>query len=131
MKKISRWKYIQKMIYKKFDIVMSDEYSFKLQRFLLDKCEAYDKNIGYCGRGNTKTNKSLAQRLVPDFKSKNKSCFIHDNLYNAIKYDLITKELADDIFYCSMLYEAGYNPFKRLDSYLYYIAVKDFVKEIE
>ena len=112
-----RKKYIQKKM------KWSDIYTNKVFDFLL-KGELFNVNTGYCGRGNDNCKQeTISSFLVPDFKSKNFSCFVHDQLYNAIEINLISKELADKFFLYSMLFDAGYNPFKRISSHLYYRSV--------
>ena len=102
----------------------SQEYSHKIQIFLLEQTP-YNPEIGYCGRGNSACRReSLSSKLVPDFKSKNFSCYAHDHLYTAYKEKLISKEDADLWFYFSMLYDAGWNPLKRFSAWWYYQAVK-------
>lgn len=113
-----RESYIQKKM--KF----STTYMHKMYVFLMEQ-SPYNKKIGYCGRGNSACIKeSLSSKLVPDFKSKNFSCWLHDTLYTWVEMQQISKELADKVFYYSMLYDAGYNPFKRLTALIYYNSVK-------
>ena len=113
----------EKYLMKKLD--WSPEYMHKVYVYLLEQ-KPFNKSVGYCGRGNSAAkNECLSSKAVPDFKSKNFSCKCHDDLYNAIKikHPLITKDLADKFFLYSMYFDAGYNPFKRVSSWLYYKSV--------
>ena len=109
--------------YMKKKLGWSETYWQKIYVYLLEQ-SPYNPKIGYCGRGNSACkNESVSSKLVPDFKSKNISCYFHDLLYEAVKINLITKDLADKFFKYSMYFDAGWNPFKRLSAYMYYTAV--------
>ena len=111
------WKYIQKKMKSKFNITISDEYVTTLTIELLYKPN-FKEDCLYCGRGDSTKGLSLSLALVPEtFKE---SCWLHDNLYSLIKHNIIDKDIADKIFYCSMLEEAGWNIFKRIMAKVYY-----------
>ncbi len=109
-------------------------YSHKIFIFLLENERPFIYNVGYCGEGDSACLKeSLSSKLVPDFKSKNRSCWSHDRLGDGVKgiikgnkkEYIISKEHADKYFYYSMLYDAGWNPVKRLTAFIYYQSVKN------
>ena len=64
----------------------STVYSHKIFIFLLENERPYKNNVGYCGEGDSACLKeSLSSKLVPDFRSKNRSCWSHDRLGDGVK----------------------------------------------
>lgn len=116
----------EKYILKKFNSrKWSIEYMHKVKVYLLE-AKPYNQNIGYCGKGNDSCKReSVSSFLVPDFKSKNFSCWAHDTLWNAVKDKLMNTKDVHLFFYYSMLFDAGWNPIKRASAYIYYKSVKN------
>lgn len=121
-----RFNYIIKKMHSKEHLLLSPKYIDTIKNFIVNNKIQYNENCDFCGRPN-----GISKYLVPDFKSKKVSCYIHDRLYEFCELNKMTKWIADNIFYYSMLYDAGFNFFKRATAYIYYKAVKDFVEDLE
>jgi len=63
------------------DDKISLKYLRKVNAAIVKSGRFFDESIGYCGGGNSGCrNESLSSKLVPDPKSKNYSCYYHDEL---------------------------------------------------
>lgn len=101
---------------------MGPRYSSKWYMMLVTEITdryIYNPHVGYCGEGDSACkHETLTSKLVPDPECINFSCWFHDRLYDLVKLNKITFEIADTIMRYSGYYDAqklkGFSKFKAM-----------------